>query len=955
MKRLFPLFTVFLFLVKTQAQTLNVPADFATIQAAINASQNGDTVLVQPGEYVENLRFNGKSIVLTSRFFLTGHAADIETTIINGSQPAHPDTASCILIVDGESAATVVQGFTITGGKGTRWLDPAGAGTFREGGGILAEGTSPTIQFNIIRDNEVGLVAAGMVSNGGGGIRCGDGSPVIRNNWIHHNKGGGYGGAVVFNYCTGQVSNNLVSFNEGGKDYGGGGLWFTGTNQNTVVQVFNNTIVNNVCTGTGQWGGKGGGIFVFSIKLDAWNNIIWSNAQTSGGPVAMYAGGAVAMRYSDVQGGFAGEGNFSNNPMFRDTLAFSLRYSSPCVDAGDPAVQDFTVNSLNAAFPSLCRLHSDVGAFGGQGASALPFGLEPITRLFEKITDGPHVTTPSDSRSVNFVDVDNDGDEDLFITNGPAGGAKNLLCLNDGEGRFTAVTAGDIVSDAAPFDGATFADFDNDGDLDAFAVTWYGKPNYLYAGNGDGTFTKIQTAAPAVPGTYSETASWGDSDQDGDLDLYQTNSTDLNGTPLPNLFYRNDGNGSFTKIQTGPVATDAKASRSVNWVDYDNDCDADLFVSNEDNQPDDLYQNNGDGTFTKVTSGAPSQASRSTMSSSWGDVDNDGDLDLFVSNAAYFAQQNNQLFLNNGNGTFTEITTGDLVTDGGCSYGSNFGDYDNDGDLDLVVSNGFCNGNIVNFLYQNDGHGTFTRDLESAENLSTPCSYGTAWGDVNNDGFLDLGIATCKNNAASPLPNNLFYLNNGNCNNWLKVKLNGTGANHSAIGAKIWVTTAVNGQSTTQLREISAQSGYCGQNSLTAHFGLGEAEMVEEVKIQFSCNSDTVLLDVPANQLLEITEALPTATRERPDQAPLAMTLFPNPSWDTFRVDIEMKTVAEDLEMSLTNSQGQVVWTKAIKLNGQAHHSEQLSAASLGMGSGYYFLEAKLAGSAIRQKFAILK
>ena len=100
------------------------------------------------------------------------------------------------------------------------------------------------------------------------------------------------------------------------------------------------------------------------------------------------------------------------------------------------------------------------------------------------------------------------------------------------------------------------------------------------------------------------------------------------------------------------------------------------------------------------------------MSSSWGDVDNDGDLDLFVSNAAYFGEQDNQLFRNNGNSTFTEITAGELVTDGGCSYGSNFGDYDNDGDLDLVVSNGYCNGNIINFLYKNDGTGQFTRDLE---------------------------------------------------------------------------------------------------------------------------------------------------------------------------------------------------------------------------------------------------
>ncbi len=954
MKRLLLLLPALLFLVKINAQTLHVPAEFSTIQAAIDGAQEGDTVLVQPGDYFENLRFKGKSIVLSSRYFLTGEAADIQNTIINGSQPTHADTASCIMIVDGENASTVVQGFTITGGMGTRWLDPHGAGTYREGGGILTEGTSPIIQFNIIKGNVITNKTA-VVSTGGGGIRCGDGNPTIRNNWIHHNTATGYGGGIVLNYCIGKIYNNVVSYNTGGQDFGGAGLWFTGTDQNTVVEVFNNTIAKNTCIGSGQWGGKGGGIFVFSIKLDTWNNIIWGNTQSSGGPTAIFANGAVAMRFSDIEGGFSGEGNFSQNPIFSDTTTLALRLSSPCVDAGDPAVNDLTANDLDAAFPSLCQLRSDVGAFGGTGASSLPFGLEPITRLFEKITEGPHVTSPSDSRSVNFVDVDNNGWEDLFITNGPSGGAKNLLYLNNGDGGFTEVTSGDIVSHAKPFDGAAFADYDNDGDLDAFAVTWYGEPNYLYSGNGDGTFNYVEMAAPSAPGTYSETASWGDFDQDGDVDLYQTNSTNLNGTPLKNLFYRNDGGGNFTKIETGPPATDAKASRSVNWVDYDNDCDADLFVSNESSQPDDLYQNNGDGTFTKITTGAPSQANRSTISSSWGDIDNDGDWDLFVANTGSFASANNQLFKNNGDGTFAEVTTGDVVTDGGCSFGSNFGDYDNDGDLDLVVSNGYCSGSILNFLYKNDGGGNFSRDMESAENLSTPCSYGAAWGDVNNDGFLDLGIATCKNSSASPLPNNLFYLNNGNCNNWLKIKLNGELTNRSAIGAKVWVTATIDGQQRTQVHEISAQSGYCGQNSLIAHFGLGDAEAADEVKIQFSCDSDTTLTDIPANQLLEITEAMPTAVFEKINPGQMAVSISPNPIGDAFWINVKLKNATDSLEMKLRDSQGRLVWEKGMGKTGQLEFTEQLSAAGLHLSAGQYILEVSADGFSVNEKVIVAK
>ena len=940
---------IFTFFQHLHAQIHNVPADFPTIQAAIDASSDGDTVLVQPGEYFENLRFNGRSIVLTSRFYLTGSAGDIASTIINGSQPGHPDTASCILIVDGESPSTVVQGFTLTGGKGTRWLDPHGAGTYTEGGGILAEGTSPTIQFNIIRDNVIANTTA-VVSNGGGGIRCGDGAPVIRNNWIHHNVGR-YGGGIVLNYCTGKIYNNVVSYNEGGQDFGGAGLWFTGTNNQTVVEVFNNTIVYNKSMGAGSYGGRGGGIFVFSIKLETRNNIIWGNTQPIGGPIARLFGGAVNVRFSDIQGGYTGEGNFDLDPLFADTAFFRLTPASPCVDAAGEGDNDLSLNGFEPVFPSLCGLQGDIGAYGGRWASTLPSGLEPITRLFDKITTGVLVSTPSDSRSVNFVDVNNDGWEDLFITNGPQGGAANLLYLNGGRGGpFSAATSGDIVSHVEPFDGATFADADNDGNLDAFAVTWYGKKNFLYFGNGDGTFAYDAAAAPSTGGTYSETASWGDMDNDGDLDLYVANSEG----DKKNLLFRNEGNRVFTKLPDGPPSADAHTSRSVNWTDFDGDGDLDLFVSNEANQPDDLYENDGDGHFTRASgAGAPSQSNRSTMSSSWGDVDNDGDLDLFVANAGYFAEQNNQLFLNE-NGAFTEVTSGDLVTDGGCSYGSNFGDFDNDGDLDLIVSNGYCNGNIVNFLYQNDGQGHFTRDLGTIGNLSTPCSYGAAWGDINNDGFLDLGIATCKNTGNSPLEANQFFLNSGNCNRWLKVRLTGTRSNRSAIGAKVRVRAIIGGQEVVQLREVSAQSGYCGQNSLDAHFGLGDAEVAEEVRIEFPGGADTTLLAVPVDQVLEVTETVSTSVEENAKMEAFAVKVFPNPASEAFHVEVEMPRPIGRLRLRLLDAVGKVILKKEIPVAGSDRSIESFSVREMGLSRGVYWLEISGDGGTVVKMVEVL-
>ena len=297
---------------------------------------------------------------------------------------------------------------------------------------------------------------------------------------------------------------------------------------------------------------------------------------------------------------------------------------------------------------------------------------------FSKVTEGPVVTTPTDSRSVNFVDVNNDGWEDLFISNGPEDGQNNLLYINNGDGSFSAVASDPIVMDNSPSDGATFADADNDGDLDAFVVTWHGYINYYYQNNGNGTFTHLAEKLTANTSTYSETASWGDYDNDGLVDLFLTNSY----VNLKNMLFKNLGNQNFSQITTGGPVTENAPSRSVQWVDYDLDGMLDLFVSNESNRKNNLFRNEGEGTFTKIEEGPVVLTSRASMSGSWADIDNDGDLDLFVANAGYFQQQNNQLFINQGNGTFIEQTDSEITTQGGCSYGSAFADIDNDGDQD---------------------------------------------------------------------------------------------------------------------------------------------------------------------------------------------------------------------------------------------------------------------------------
>lgn len=456
-------------------------------------------------------------------------------------------------------------------------------------------------------------------------------------------------------------------------------------------------------------------------------------------------------------------------------------------------------------------------------------------------------TVAGDSRSVNIVDVDGDGWEDIFFSRGPKGGQDNLLFLNR-EGRFILAPASAITQDRSPADGATFADVDNDGDPDAFVVTWYGVSNFFYRNDSDGRFTVLEHSGFTDLKTFSETAVWGDYDRDGLLDLYIANSEG----DQRNLLFRNAGAGRWERILVGAPVEDARPSRGVSWVDFDQDGDVDLFVCNENGQPNDLYRNDGLAGFTAVSAGDLGTGERGSMSASWGDIDNDGDLDVFIANAGYFQEQPNQLFRNNGDGTFAEVRTGDLVADGGCSYGSAFADYDNDGDLDLAVANGYCRGEIRNFLYRNDGHGTFSRDTFSIAKLITPCSFGIAWGDLNKDGAPDLVVANCRNSESLPEPANAVFMNQGNSAHWIKVKLKGTASNWSAIGARIRVKAA--GSSTWQLREVSAQSGYCGQNSLIQHFGLGAAAAVDSLVVEWPGGTRQVRNGVKADQEIEIIE-----------------------------------------------------------------------------------------------------
>jgi hypothetical protein len=522
------------------------------------------------------------------------------------------------------------------------------------------------------------------------------------------------------------------------------------------------------------------------------------------------------------------------------------------------------------------------------------FFLQIQAQYFTKITSSPVVSDSGDSRSVNWVDVNNDGYIDCFISNGPAEGQTNNLYLNNGAGNFVKVLTDTIVHVPEASDGATFSDYDNDGDLDAFVANWYGHNDLLFSNNGNGTFTRIGTGPPVTNQGYSETASWGDYDKDGLPDLYVANSAGLR----KNFLYHNTGGGNFTKILTGTIVTDNYYSRCTNWTDIDNDGDLDMFVTNENNQNENIYRNDGGGTFTKLTAGALLNLGDSTMSGSWADYDNDGDLDVFLANDYNY----NALFRNDGNFVFTRMVADTVCRTWSHSFSSAWSDVDNDGDEDLYVTNSFGDTPLLNYFYLNNGDGTFSRNSTDVVVADSGWYYGCAFGDYDNDGFEDLAVATCRYNGLDR-PDQLFH-NNGSANHWITFNLTGTVSNHSAIGARIYIQAVINGYVVWQMREVSAQSSYCGQNDIRAHFGLGDATQVDSVKIVWPLGLTEYYTNVYAGQFVSYVEgATVSLNKKNKDES---VHIYPNPSDNIVTVKTEKEFTSKD-KLILLAMDGRIV------------------------------------------------
>lgn len=453
------------------------------------------------------------------------------------------------------------------------------------------------------------------------------------------------------------------------------------------------------------------------------------------------------------------------------------------------------------------------------------------------------------------------------------GDGQNSLFRNTGKGRMQKVNLGAIVMDNEPSRAATWGDYTGDGYPECFVSNAEGN-NSLYVNNGDGSFTK-KTSGNIVEdfGTFRST-SWVDVNNDGHLDLYVTNR---NGANVLYMFIPTDDGGGYHVRQRSVIDGDADdQSYGCAWSDYDNDGDADLYVAN--GGEDRFYEQVAVGQFQLLGEAHIQANSATAVGCSWADFNNDGHMDLFVANA----DAPNKLYVNNGDKTFTTRHMDGTPMEDGVSKGSAWGDYDNDGDVDLFVSN---NGSFL--FYINNGAGSFERLPVTDFVYFASNSLSTAWGDLENDGDLDLVVSSYDHKT-------MLYENRGNSNHWIKIVCEGNVSNKSGIGAKVHVKATIHGKPVWQMREISSQSGHASQNSFVQHFGLGNASRVDSIVVIWPSGSRQVLVQQAADQRITVIEHNDTSVQQ-PLHMPEVFALhpnYPNPfnSSTQFRFDVPRPT-----------------------------------------------------------------
>lgn len=445
---------------------------------------------------------------------------------------------------------------------------------------------------------------------------------------------------------------------------------------------------------------------------------------------------------------------------------------------------------------------------------------------------------PSFGGGVSFCDFNGDGYDDLTL----AGWSnQNLFFFQNDINVFTNVINQTAITNDGRSKTVLWADFDNDGDKDFF-VSKAHSGNKLYRNEGGYNFIDVTDPAGILSGsTNSIAACAADYDNDGYLDLYVTNRL----TTTPNELYRNNGDWTFTEVGAiAGVQDTEQLPLAVAFIDYDMDGWQDIYIANDRMLGNTLLRNNGDGTFEDVSEISNTNIAFDAMGIAIGDYDNDFDLDMYISNT----EHGNGLLRNNGDGTFSEIADSLGIAVNRVSWGVNFLDFDNDSDLDLFVCVNHPNPknpDITNALFENNSDGTFTVLEETGMETEANFSWGTAAGDFNNDGYSDIAVINSQPTKFE------LWENEGSINNWIKIKLEGTVSNRDAVGSLI----EIHWNKRKIIRSTHCGISYLSQNSDVTTVGLGAASNVDSIVVNWPAGGRDVRYNLAPNQVVHILES----------------------------------------------------------------------------------------------------
>ena len=573
---------------------------------------------------------------------------------------------------------------------------------------------------------------------------------------------------------------------------------------------------------------------------------------------------------------------------------------------------------------------------------------------------------------------------DSLIINWPSGivqvvspvpAVDQLITVVEAVPPFSDITSGPL-GDPGESEGVAWGDYDNDGDLDLFLAN-FDSPSHLFRNDG-GTWVDA-TSGPLAIEAYANAAVWGDYDNDGDLDLYVTRGGVFDFEGLANSLFRNDA-GTWVEVANG-AAADPGVGRGAAWADYDNDGDLDLTFGNR--FTDNVLARNDGGLWSDATT-VPLGANGRTDGVAWGDYDNDGDLDLVQ--ASLFSGTRPNRLLRNDAGTWVSVTPLAFANTGN-SAGVAWGDYDNDGDLDLYVASFSGAGSG---LFRNDA-GTWV-DATAGALIGGADLYCPAWGDYDNDGDLDLFVAGYSGNrlyrndggtwsdatigaiaglgggqnaafgdydgdgdldlyvSSFTAPNQLFRNDNPGTNHWFQAKLVGTVSNRSAIGARVRVVAG----GLSHIEEVSGGSGYLAQNSLDVEFGLGANTLIDSLIVHWPSGIVWDTTGVNTNQRLTLVERPSLLSADAGAALPTRLELsqaLPNPFQRSTRIAYALPK-AGTVRLTVHDLQGRVVATLAEGNFPAGRHTAIWDGS--GSGAGVYFVRLTQDGQEIRVRKLVL-